>query len=70
MGHKEGWRISRALIEDMNIIPDFRRPDNIRFGFAPLYNSFLDVYDVAKSLYEVVEQGIYEKYQEEKPEVT
>jgi kynureninase len=70
LGHKEGWRISRALIEDMNIIPDFRLPDNIRFGFAPLYNSFLDVYNVAESLYEVVEKGIYENYQEEKPEVT
>lgn len=70
LGHKEGWPINQALIEEMNIIPDFRRPDNIRIGFAPLYNSFLDVYKVAESLIEVVELGIYEQYRAEKPEVT
>ncbi len=70
LGHPEGWRINRALIEDKKVIPDFRRPDNIRLGFAPLYNSFADVYEVSESLLEVVEKGLYEKYLEELPEVT
>jgi len=34
--HEEGYRINRAMIEEMNVIPDFRAPDNIRLGFAPL----------------------------------
>ena len=30
--HEEGYRINRALIDEMNVIPDFREPDNIRLG--------------------------------------
>ena len=43
--HEEGYRISRALIEEMNLIPDFREPDNIRLGFAPLYTTFSEVWE-------------------------
>lgn len=39
--HAEAWGISQALI-DANVIVDFRAPDIVRFGFAPLYNSFSD----------------------------
>ena len=35
IGHAEALRIDRALIEDLNVIPDFRSPDNIRLGIAP-----------------------------------
>jgi kynureninase len=41
--HPEGYRINRAMIEPGNgkvrVIPDFRTPDNIRLGIAPLYNT-------------------------------
>ena len=37
--HPEGYRINRALIEEMGVIPDFREPDNIRLGIAPIYTT-------------------------------
>ena len=70
LGHPEGWRINQALIKEMNVIPDFRQPDNIRLGFAPLYNSFMDVNRAAESLREVVEEKLYVKYEDLKPVVT
>ncbi|MGH7810012.1 MAG: kynureninase, partial [Candidatus Binatia bacterium] len=39
------YRVDRALIAEMNVIPDFREPDNIRLGFAPLYISFTDIWE-------------------------
>ena len=45
LGHPDGWRIDQALIAEMRVLPDFRHPDNIRFGVAPLYTSFAEVWD-------------------------
>ncbi len=70
LGHPEGLRIDLALIRDCNVLPDFRTPDNIRIGLAPLYNSFVDVHTVATRLHEVVAQGVYKKYPTDKPVVT
>lgn len=70
LGHLEGLRIDLALIRDCNVLPDFRTPDNIRIGIAPLYNSFVDVYTVATRLHQVVSRRMYEKYPVDKPVVT
>jgi kynureninase len=70
LGHAEGLRIDLALIRDCNVLPDFRTPDNIRIGIAPLYNSFADIHAVAMRLSEVVSEKIYEKYPTDKPVVT
>lgn len=68
--HPEGYRINRALIDEMNVIPDFREPDNIRFGFVPLYSSFVDVWETVKRLQQVMVEKRYEKYPKEKLAVT
>ena len=60
--HAEGYRINRALIEELNLIPDFREPDNIRIGLAPLYTSFLDVWEGIDRLRRAVVEKRYEKY--------
>ncbi len=68
--HKEGYRINRALIEEMNVIPDFRDPDNIRLGFAPLYVSFTDIWEGFDRIRKVVEETRYEKYPKQRLVVT
>ena len=68
--HEEGYRINRAMIEDMNVIPDFRAPDNIRLGFAPLYISFTDIWEGFDRIRRLVEEKLYEKYPRQKLTVT
>ena len=68
--HEEGYRINRALIDEMNVIPDFREPDNIRLGFAPLYISFTDVWEGFDRIRKVVEEKRYEKYPKQRLVVT
>ena len=68
--HEEGYRINRAMIEEMNVIPDFRAPDNIRLGFAPLYISFTDVWEGFDRIKRVVEEKRYKKYPKQKLAVT
>ena len=70
LGHDEGWRINQALINDMNVLPDFRPPDNIRLGLAPLYTSYVDVYTAVMRLRQVVTEKLFENYSNEKTEVT
>jgi kynureninase len=68
--HEEGYRINRAMIEEMNVIPDFRAPDNIRLGFAPLYISFTEIWEGFDRIRKVVEEKRYEKYPKQKLTVT
>ncbi|MGW5875742.1 kynureninase [Nocardiopsis terrae] len=51
-----GYPIVQALIE-RGVIGDFRAPDVMRFGFTPLYLRYVDVYDAATALVEVVASG-------------
>ena len=68
--HEEGYRINRAMIEEMNLIPDFRAPDNIRLGFAPLYISFADIWEGFERIRKLVQEKRYEKYPQQRLTVT
>ena len=68
--HPEGYRINRALIEEMDLIPDFREPDNIRLGIAPLYNTFEEIYEGVERIRCVVEEKRYLHYPEKRLAVT
>jgi kynureninase len=51
--HPEGYAVMQALIA-RGVIGDFRAPDHMRFGFAPLYNSFADMVRAAEILAEIL----------------
>ena len=70
LGHAEGWRINQALIRDLNVLPDFRAPDNIRLGIAPLYTSYADLYHAAERLRRAVDERIYARYSSQRAVVT
>jgi len=62
LGHDDGLRINLALIHEAQVLPDFRRPDNIRLGIAPLYNTFAELYTTVERLRAVVVEGLYRRY--------
>jgi kynureninase len=68
--HPEGYRINRALIEEMAVIPDFREPDNIRLGLAPLYTTFTEVWEAVSRIRRVVEERQYLRFSAKRLAVT
>jgi kynureninase len=68
--HAEGYRINRALIEEMNLIPDFREPDNLRLGLAPLYTTFGEIWEGVDRIRRTVTEKRFEKYPSQRLTVT
>lgn len=58
--HPEGYAITQALIAS-GVIGDFRAPDLLRFGFAPAYVRYLDVWNAVASLREIMEGGKWDR---------
>jgi kynureninase len=69
-GHPEALAIDRALIAEMNVIPDFRPPDVIRFGFSPLYNSFEDLFEGVIRFRRVLDEELWRRQTGDRPVVT
>lgn len=51
--HPQGFAVVQALIE-RGVIPDYREPRIMRFGFTPLYTRFVDVWDAVAVLQEIL----------------
>jgi kynureninase len=56
LAHPDGYAIMQALIE-RGVIGDFRAPDVLRFGLAPLYVRHVDVWDAVAMLRAVMRGG-------------
>jgi kynureninase len=52
--HDAAFAVIQALIAD-GVIGDFRAPDLLRFGFAPLFNTHLAAFDAGRRLREVLQ---------------
>jgi kynureninase len=65
LAHPDGYAIMQALI-DRGVIGDFRAPDILRFGFAPLYLRFTDVWDSVDCLKDIIDNSLWNqpKYHE------
>ncbi len=72
--HPEGFRINQALIQAEPpapiVIPDFRAPDNIRFGIAPLYNTFTEIHRALARVCAIVSSREYERFSQTRRGVT
>tara|TARA_B100000700_G_C15057438_1_gene863696 strand:+ start:2121 stop:3362 length:1242 start_codon:yes stop_codon:yes gene_type:complete len=56
--HPYAYQICQALI-DRGVIADFRAPNYIRFGFAPLYNQFREIQVALEQLADIMESQSY-----------
>lgn len=57
--HEKGYAIMQNLIS-RGVIGDFRAPDNIRFGFSPLFMRYTDILDAVEILHDILESRSYE----------
>jgi len=61
--------VCQALIHEESVIPDFRPPDLLRLGFAPIYLRFADVDEVVDRIVRVVEGGGIDRWRDVAPVV-
>jgi kynureninase len=69
LAHPSAWQLTQALI-DRRVVPDYRTPDRVRLGPAPLYTRFVDVWDAMDRFRAVLADRSYEKYPAELSRVT
>jgi kynureninase len=60
--HEEGWAITTGMIEIARVLPDFRAPDAIRLGMAPLYTTHQDVHTAVLRMRNLVSSGLHRQF--------
>ncbi len=59
--HDGAHQLCRALIDGGLVVADYRPPDTIRFGPAPLYTRFVDVWDAMAATRHLLDSGSYRR---------
>jgi kynureninase len=67
--HPDAWRIGRALIR-AGVIGDYRTPDRLRLGPAPITTAYADVWDALDATRRIIEDGAYRDFPAEPARVT
>ncbi|HBX69927.1 MAG TPA: kynureninase [Chloroflexi bacterium] len=67
--HPEAYRINRAMLA-RSVIPDFRAPDNLRLGIAPIYTTYGEIYRALEIIRQITAEKIYLQYSNERLPVT
>jgi kynureninase len=67
--HPQAWQLTQALV-DRGVVPDYRTPDRVRLGPAPLYTRFVDVWDAMDRFRAVLADRAFEAYPAERSRVT
>lgn len=67
--HEAAWQICQAW-KQARVIPDFRTPNRLRIGFAPLYTTFAEVHEAFERLRDVVASGAYRDQPAERTRIT
>jgi kynureninase len=70
LGHTHALGIDLALIRELGVLPDFRAPDNLRLGIAPIYTSYADIHEAVVRMARAVTEGLYSAYEVDAPTVT
>lgn len=69
LAHPQAWQLTQALLA-RDVVPDFRTPDRVRFGPAPLYTRFVDVWDAVDRLADILATAAHESFPTERTRVT
>jgi kynureninase len=69
LAHPDAWQVCQALL-DRGVVPDYRTPDRLRLGPAPLTTRFTEVYDALAVIRDVVSAGAHLAYPREAARVT
>jgi kynureninase len=67
--HPQGWQVCQAL-KAAQVVPDYRAPDRLRLGMAPLYTRFTDVHSGLSRLRDLVQAGVHRAYPAEPSGIT
>jgi kynureninase len=74
LAHPESWRVCKALIigkgDGVKIIPDFRPPQYLRLGIAPIYTRYIDLFKSIERIEHIILSQEYLEIDTEKPTVT
>ncbi|HET9078537.1 MAG TPA: kynureninase [Acidimicrobiales bacterium] len=58
VAHPRAWAWCRTLIDRHLVVPDFRTPDVVRLGPAPIYTRYVDCYDAVELMAGLLAGGL------------